>query len=220
MAEPNREAVDEILSELDELPYIPGAINGDKKDPNLLWVPVRGISNTRLGALLRGMGSVIGRYVQAEHTKNLPAPINWAKEVTPSTTTQHSYSTRRFSEHMRTVKVFAGDKIREIIAEADADAERPALYNKTAIFAQDVPVLYFEHWGTEDLGEPERDPVEIQMFVGLNDYTKTQIGNFTAHGVLKRIVGDFGMSRSSVPDHDHTFGTVNPQLFEPFVNAS
>jgi len=219
MTEPNREAVEEILSELDDLPFIPGAINGEKKDPNLIWVPVMGISDKRLGALLRGMGAVTARYVQAEHTEHLPPMINW-EEATEDSLAAHRRQSSKFTDRMRIVKVFAGDKIREIISDASMDPSRTALYNKTVIFGQDEPLLYFEHWRTDDLGEPDRDPVEIPMLVGLNDYAKTGIGNFTAHGVLKRIVGDYGMSRSSIPDRDHTFGTINPQLFEPFVRPT
>jgi hypothetical protein len=219
MAGPDRDPTAAILAELDELGYVPGMVVGEHKDPGLLWVPVMGMEDARFGRLCRAMGDVTSRFVQAEHTAHQPPMLDHGA-ASDEQFDAHRKELARFHESMRTLKVFTGDKLREMITYSSITSDYPALYSKTAIFRVDEPVLYFEHWGTEDLDEPGRDPVEIQMFVGLNGYTQSLIGNVTAHNVLRSLVGDHGISRSAVPDRLKTLGTVNQLVFDPFIIPS
>jgi hypothetical protein len=219
MADPNQEPVAEILAELDELGYVPGTVTGERRDPSLQWVPVMGMGNAPLGALCRAMGEASSRYLRQEQREHLVPMIDFGT-ATDKDLARHRRDLERSHDQMTTLRLFAAEKITEMITYSGIESEYPALYSKTAIFRAHEPVLYFEHWGTEDLDEPESDPVEIQMFVGLNHYTKTGVGIVTASGVLRELVGDSGMSRTMVPDRLKTFGTINPQLFEPFVRPA
>ncbi len=192
------------------------------RDPSLEVVSIRVIDDARLGKLCRAMGKVASDYleqIREKHGPNLLSDLSSPRQFSAEDLEKRVQDSEKFNRRLNTAKEFIGRKIMDIIGESNRDPQRMAMYSKTAVFRDGEPVLYYEHWGTTDLDDSDRDPVEIQMFVGLNKHAETDVGKKLVDSVLGDILDEnWGkMSPKDVPSEMSTLGTIPKELFEPFI---
>lgn len=201
--------------------YEEGKLWGEDRDPTLKWEGLRGLDDERLGKLLRALGKTASVYREAERSGHCP-PFEFGAEQDYSEEAEEARRKAydRFVRHINVVDGHIGKVITGVIDYSNLDPNRMAMYKKSAIFKEGEPVLYWEHWGTDDLDDPGRDPVEFQMFVGLNGHLQTEAGRKLAHNILDTVLDGSMISPQGVPSGMSTFGTVPKEVFAPFVRPT
>ena len=199
-----------------DISFEEGKLWGEGRDPTLKKEGLRGLNDERLGRLLRALSTTAGVYREALRSANCP-PLYPGTDRTEEEFEARAHKSEKFHRLMDAKDGFIGTTIAKAIEFSNIDANAMAMYSKTAVFKEDEPVLYWEHWGTDDLDDPSRDSVEFQMFVGLNDHLQTEAGKKLAHNVLVDVLDGSTISPSGVPSGARTFGTLVPEVFEPFI---
>jgi hypothetical protein len=201
-----------------ELSYDPGKLWGDRRDPTLQRESVKGLDDARLGRLLRGLGRTGAVYREAERSAHEPPELS-RDDRSDETFEERLRQSKEFHRHVNLVDGLIGATLVDVVAFANTDPNRWAMYSRDAVFKEGQPVLYYEHWGTEDLDDPGRDSVELQRFIGINGHLATEAGKTLAHSILDEVLDGGGMSPGNVPTGSATFNTVPKEIFVPFIRA-
>lgn len=190
----------------------------DQAEPIIEWISLRGMEDAKLGKLLRALGKTGAIYRETERAAHCPSDT--ISRERGSEAYHQEYV--KFRSHLDKVDAYIGQVLTGAIQYANIESKRIAMYYHTAIFSDGEPVLYWEHWGTDDLDDPGRDPFEFQRFIGLGGSLQTDAGKKIAHSVLSSVLEDgyATISPSEVPNNAQTFGTAPPELFAPFVSKT
>lgn len=198
--------------------YKPGKLWGEDRDRSYELKSVHGVDDETLGKLCRAMGRLAAGYREKERQKALPHHMRLDSDAAVDSDDkfgkrQEDY--RRFSSRMKLVDEVVNEQLFKVVERSLIDPKKFAMISTTVLLKDSEPVLYYEHWGTDDLDDPAMDSVEVQAFMSFDGFVQTEEGAYVAFQVLDNLFECYSMSEKGIPGDMETFGSAPKEVFEP-----
>ena len=105
----------------------------------------------------------------------------------------------------------------KLVERSLIDPDEFTMISTRTLFRNDEPVLYYKHWGTDHLEEPDRDSEEIQAFMSFDGFVNTEEGKYATFQVLDMLFEETSMSEENIPSGLETLNSVPREVFEPMM---